>query len=99
PIEKWLDDFRRDEDPESEVAVWEVMAAAFTGYTAMHPSLQEQKKELLGILLAGSGAPGEEAITHLKLKEFTEAQAREALGILRAEWLRHEAQSARSSVP
>jgi hypothetical protein len=99
PIEKWIEDFRRDANPEREVKVWESMAAAYVRYTGEHPCSQEQKKELFGILLVGSGAPTDEVVKRLKLKEFSETQAREVLGILAAEWKKKASPTTESSRP
>src|SRR4051812_46034993 len=32
PLEKWIDDFKRDADPDRELAVWERMARAYRRY-------------------------------------------------------------------
>ncbi len=86
PIEKWFEDFRRDVNPGRELSIWEAMAAAYSRYNSDKSLSLEQRKELFGVLLTGSGAPEEEAIKHLKLKVLSEAEARSALRTLAAEW-------------
>jgi len=86
PMEQWVDDFKRDADPDRELAVWEAMARAYVRCTADRNWPLEKRKELFGILLVGSGAPPDEALAHLKLKTVSEAEAREALGVLAEDW-------------
>lgn len=86
PQEKWEDDFRRDADPDRELATWEAMAKAYARYTANKNWPIDKRKELFAVLLVGSGAPPDEALAHMKLKIVSEAEAREALGILAEEW-------------
>ena len=57
-VEKTIDNFKRDTHPEREVKIWEAMAETWKSYTEEHANLsQDEKKELLGILLDGSSAP------------------------------------------
>ena len=77
--------------PDREVSIWEAMGRAYVHYTADKSLSIEKKKELFGILLVGSGAPPDEAIKHLDLKEFSEAEAREALKFLTEEWKKEKA--------
>ncbi len=86
PLEQWVDDFKRDADPDRELAIWEAMARAYVRCTADRNWPLEKRKELFGILLVGSGAPPDEALAHLKLKTVSEAEAREALGALAEDW-------------
>jgi len=74
PQEKWIEDFKRDMNPERELAIWEVMARAYTAYTAERNLSLAKRKELFGIILTGSGASAEDALLHLKLKLFTKTK-------------------------
>ena len=47
---------------------------------------RDQKKELFGVLLVGSGAPPDEGLKHLKLKVLSQEEAKEALEVLEKEW-------------
>jgi hypothetical protein len=86
PAEKWIEDFKRDMNPGREIVVWEAMARAYTSYTARQNLTLDERKELFGILLVGSGAPIDDALDHLTLKLLSEAEAREALETLAQSW-------------
>jgi hypothetical protein len=86
PPEKWIEDFKRDMNPERELAIWEAMAGAFTAYNHSQNLPLSKRKELFGILLTRSSGSTEDALRHLKLKTFTEAEAREAMDLLAKEW-------------
>jgi hypothetical protein len=50
PLEKWVEDFRRDEDPETEVVIWERVAGKFLLLT--DPSdAKPRKREVARVLL------------------------------------------------
>lgn len=51
PIEKWLDEFKRDTDPESEVEWWENLVVCYRAYTESKELTAAQKKLALKILL------------------------------------------------
>ena len=58
PIEKWLDEFRRDANPESEVVWWERLTRCYLVYTEPKDLSQEQKQAAFKILFTlgmGSG--------------------------------------------
>ncbi len=86
PLEKWIEDFKRDLHPDRELGIWEAMAAAYSRCNADKAFSLPQRKELFGVLLTGSGASEDEAIEHLKLKTLSEAEARSALRTLGDEW-------------
>jgi len=86
PIENWIEDFKRDMNPDRELAIWEAMAGAYTAYNAERTLTLAKRKELFVILLTRSGSSTEDAIAHLKLKEFNETEAREAMELLAKEW-------------
>ena len=86
PLEKWIEDFKRDADPEREVRIWEAMARAYSKYTSGSQLPIEKRKELYGLLLAGSGAPPDDVLKHVKLKLFSEPEARAALALLAEVW-------------
>ena len=86
PPEKWIEDFKRDMNPDRELAIWEAMAAAYSKQNSAKAFSLPQRKELFGVLLTGSGASEDEAIKHLKLKVLSEDEARSALRTLAEEW-------------
>jgi hypothetical protein len=50
PIEKWLDEFRRDADPESEVIWWERLTRCYLTYTEPKDLSFKQKQAAFRIL-------------------------------------------------
>ena len=51
--EEWLDGFRRDFNPESEIRLWEAMASAYQTFLGEHALSLPAKKEALGLLCSG----------------------------------------------
>lgn len=51
PLEKWLEDFQRDANPENEVIIWERIEKAFSA-TINNTDTLEKKKEVLMHLLS-----------------------------------------------
>lgn len=79
PEEKWFNDFKRDVDPDREIAVWERMAQAYKRYCSTRTINQEAKKEVFGILLLRSSALEEEVLKHHKLRVLSPEEAREVM--------------------
>ena len=50
-LEQWIDGFTRDQDPESEIQLWEQVAAAYGSYCAEHKLASEVKSEVFSVLL------------------------------------------------
>ena len=86
PPAKWVEDFKRDMNPDRELAIWEAMAGAYTSYSKGRDLSLVEKKELFGILLTRSGSSTEDALAHLELKSFNKDQAREAMELLAQQW-------------
>jgi hypothetical protein len=49
-LEKWLDEFQRDANPESEVLWWEWLTRCYLGYTEPKDLTSEQKQATFKIL-------------------------------------------------
>ena len=81
PIEKWMEDFKRDANPERELAMWEGMATAYATYTASNSLTLGGKKEVFQVVLSRSGAPDDEVLKHLDLKILTETDARKIMAL------------------
>jgi len=60
PIEKWIDDFRYDADPDREIAVFEAVAEAYQAFCSARPRTLAQKKDAFGLLLDRSGSTDED---------------------------------------
>jgi hypothetical protein len=79
PLEKWVEDFKRDEDPDREIRVFEGMAEAYRAFCKGKRLTPQAKKDAFQVVLLRSGAPDSEVIPQLKLKVLTVKDAREIL--------------------
>jgi hypothetical protein len=80
-VEKWVDDFKRDTDPERELKVWEQIAAAYEAYSAAKNLPLAAKRDVYGVLLMRSQVPAEEVLKHMRLNVLTENDAREIMAL------------------
>ncbi len=78
-IDKWIEDFKRDADPDNEIASWERMAAAYSNYVRGKDLPPEAKQDVFQIVLLRSGASEVEMLRHLKLKVLTEEDAKKII--------------------
>lgn len=78
-LAQWLDDFKRDQDPEREIRVFEGMAQAYTAYCNPRSLTSRAKQEVLQVLAARSEAPEGEVLQHLSLKVLSLAAAKDIL--------------------
>ena len=81
PFERWVEDFKRDLNPERELNIWEGMATAYETFTTSKSLGLEAKKEAFQVVLLRSGAPDEEVLKRLKMKVLTEKEAREIMAL------------------
>jgi hypothetical protein len=81
PLEKWVEDFKRDTNPENELKIWEAMAKAYEGFTTNRNLTLDAKKEVFQVILLRSGAPEEQVLQRVKLKALTEKDAKEILAL------------------
>jgi hypothetical protein len=79
PIEVWVDNFKRDVNPDAEIQIWENVAGAYAGYTGGKGLKQEAKEDVFTLLLLRSMMPAEDVLPRLKLKALTEEEAREVM--------------------
>ena len=79
PIEKWVDNFKRDANPDKELAVWERIAAGYMRYCSKRPLSIEAKKDVFQLLLLRSMASEQEVLNHVKLTTLTVGEAKETL--------------------
>lgn len=78
-LEEWIDNFRRDLDPESEVLVWEDMAAAYTKYCDGRDLALTEKQDVYSLVLLRSMMPSERVLGRAQLKLLSSEQAVEVL--------------------
>jgi len=79
PLEKWVDDFKRDHDPEREIRIYEGMAAAYGAYCTGRTLTPLAKKDVYQVVLLRSGAPDAEVLPRLKLSTLSVDDAKEIL--------------------
>src|SRR5947207_3052095 len=71
PLEKWIEDFKRDANPESEIRHWEGMATVYQNFIAGKNLSLDAKKDVYRVLLLRSGGTEAEVLPQLKLKVLT----------------------------
>jgi hypothetical protein len=79
PIDKWVDNFKRDADPDKELAIWERIADGYARYCSNRLLSIEAKKDVFQLLLLRSMAPEQEVLNQVKLKTLTVDEAKETL--------------------
>jgi hypothetical protein len=79
PLEEWVDDFKRDRNPDREIAIYEAMAQAYTGYCTRHSVTPEARMEVYKLVLVRSRAPDDEVRRTVPLKVLNREQAEEVL--------------------
>src|SRR5690349_1760890 len=68
-LEAWIDNFKRDVDPDREIAIWEHISRSYQSYCSEHNLSKEEKKEVQTILLLRSMTSSETEVLRLgKLK-------------------------------
>lgn len=75
-LETWIDNFKRDMNPDKEIAIWERIAKAYTNYASQKELSLEAKEDAFQTLLMCSMSSDEETIKSLKLKVLTQDEAR-----------------------
>lgn len=77
--EEWLDGFQRDDNPESEVAIWEAIASAYQGFISSRALSLDAKREAFGLLLVRSAGDEQHALSGATLRHLSSADAEELL--------------------
>ena len=75
-LETWTDNFKRDLNPDKEIAIWERIAKAYANYTSQKELSPEAKEDAFQTLLMCSMSSDEETIKSLKLKVLSQDEAR-----------------------
>ena len=72
PIEKTIENFQRDLNPDKEIAIWERIAKAYKSVNSENENLSiEDKNEVYNLLLYRSMMPKEQVLKKVKLKSLT----------------------------
>lgn len=74
-LETWIDNFKRDMNPDKEIAIWERIAKNYTNYTSQKDLLPEAKEDAFKTLLMCSMSSDDETIKSLKLKVLSQDEA------------------------
>lgn len=80
-LDETITNFKRDQNPDSEIDIWLQMADAYQKYLSSKQSKLDlgTKKEVYKLILSRSMMPDDEAIANSKLTILTERDAREVL--------------------
>jgi len=79
PIEKWMDDFKRDLDPEGDVQTWEDMVVAYDKYIDGRELPLDTRKEVFKVVLFRSMASESDVLSRIELKRLTQDDARKIM--------------------
>lgn len=82
-LEKWVEDFKRDRDPEREIRIYEGMAAAYAAYCTGRTLTLPAKKDVYEVVILRSGAPDAEVLPRLKLGVLSLDDAKDILKLYR----------------
>ncbi len=74
-VDQWVDNLKRDLDPDRELDIWERMANAYTAYCSKRTLSGEAKKEVYKVVLLRSMAPEKDVLERLDLKVLTKDEA------------------------
>ena len=83
PPEKWIEDFKRDRDPEREIRIYEGMAAAYDAYCSGRTLTLPAKKDVYQVVILRSGATDAEVLPQLKLRVLSLDDAKDILKLYR----------------
>jgi hypothetical protein len=74
-LEQWEDGFRRDANPEQEIALWLHVAEVYRRLTAGADLSQEQKTDYFRVLVGCMNSPREHVLQVVTLQEISKAEA------------------------
>lgn len=78
-VEQWADGFRRDWDPDRELAVWDFIARGYQAYCASRPLSLLEKRDVYALVLYRSMCPSLETLQRVKLSALTFQEAGDVL--------------------
>ena len=68
PLEKWIDDFKRDRDPEGSIRIWEDMQVAYKRYLDGRDLSLEARKEVYKVVLFRSMASEQDVLSRIEFR-------------------------------
>jgi hypothetical protein len=80
-LDETITNFKRDQNPESEIDIWLTMVNAYLPFAEKNPAPEalEARKEAFKLIMLRSMLPDEEAIVRAELTILTKAEAQEIL--------------------
>ena len=78
-LAEWEDGFRRDENPEREIALWCHLASRFREFAEIETLDARQKHEAFNVMLACTLGPPEQVFEIVKIGTLTREQAQRAV--------------------
>ncbi|WP_162200397.1 hypothetical protein [Kordia jejudonensis] len=77
--EKWIEDFKRDLNPDKEITIWMMMANAYTNFCKEKSISLATKKEVFKLVLTRSSFSEKEVLKHIELQYLTTEEAKSIL--------------------
>lgn len=71
PLEKWIDDFKRDLDPEGNVKIWEDMAVAYKSFCGKKELPLDTRKEVFKVVLMRSMMSDADVLSRLEVSRIS----------------------------
>ena len=78
-LAEWEDGFRRDENPDREIALWCRIVPCFQSFAEIEALDRLQRQECFRVMIACTLAPRAEVLEIVTLTTVTEAQAKRAI--------------------
>ncbi|HEY8936478.1 MAG TPA: hypothetical protein VIM65_14710 [Cyclobacteriaceae bacterium] len=77
--DKWIEDFKRDKNPDNEIQIWMAMANAYNSYCQNRKLNREMKMEVYQIIVMRSTEPEDEVLSQLNLRFLSQKDAIEVM--------------------
>lgn len=78
-LEETITNFKRDLNPDKEIAIWMQMANAYRKFVTTSTPDSTKKKEAFELLLLRSMMPDDEAVKQARIKKLTDQEVNEIL--------------------
>lgn len=79
-LDEWVDNFRRDADPDRELSIWEAIAGAFARYATPRPALSAAaRRDVMRVLLLRSMAGEADVLERVNVDELTRDEVLDVL--------------------
>ena len=78
-LDKWIEDFKRDFNPDEEINIWMAMATAYNDFCDTHELTLDTKNEVYMVLLMRSSVEEDVVLESIELKHLSEEEAKEVM--------------------